>query len=120
VVETSVSFSILNQPSFLNLLYKLDRKYVPPDRKTIRNRIGEEYKDRFLEIKNIMKIASKINLTCDIWTSIVIDPYLGVTAHYVDSDWQMRSHILDVSLFPHPHDSLSIKNAIKEVKFKKK
>jgi len=51
---------------------------VPPDRKTIRNRIGEEYKDRFLEIKNIMKIASKINLTCDIWTSIVIDPYLGM------------------------------------------
>ena len=94
----------------------MNRKYVPPDRKTIRERIDEEYKSRFLEIKSIVKNASKINLSCDIWTSIVIDPYLGITAHYVDYDWVMRSHILDVSLFPHPHDSANIKIAIKTIK----
>ena len=45
-----------------------------------------------------------------------MDPYLGITAHYVDYDWVMRSHILDVSLFPHPHDSANIKIAIKTIK----
>ena len=47
IVQTSASFNILNNPSFFNLLYKLERKYVPPDRKTIRERIVEGYKSRY-------------------------------------------------------------------------
>ena len=66
---------------------------------------------KYIHVKNI----SKINLTCDIWTSLLVDPYLGITAHYVDADWIMRGHILDVSLFPHPHDSLSIVKELKNV-----
>jgi hypothetical protein len=98
-------------------MYCLDPRYVPPDRKTIRQRIEEKYQITFNKIKYIIKNVSKVNLTCDIWSSLVLDPFLGITAHYVDSDWIMRSHILDVSLFPHPHDNLSIIRAIKDVNF---
>ncbi len=56
-----------------------------------------------------------INLTYDVWTSL--DPYLGITANYIDASWIFRSHILDVSIFPHPHDNESIIVALKIVNF---
>ena len=109
-------FSLLNEESFLELVYLLDPRYVPPDRKTIRERIEVEYQSAFETIKKILKNVS-VNLTCDIWTSLVLDPYLGITAHYIDVNWIYRSHILDVSLFPHPHDNQSIIAALNEVNF---
>ena len=114
-METTTPFSLLNKKSFLKFLYCLDPRYVPPDRKTIRDRIKIEYQANFNKVKDVLQAVSKVNLGSDVWTSIVTDPYLGVTAHYVDQDWVMRSHILDVSLFPHPHDSLSIASTLKEV-----
>jgi hypothetical protein len=48
---------------------------------------------------------------------LVLDRYLGITAHYKDASWIFRSHILDVSVFPHPHDNESIIVALKEVNF---
>ena len=45
----------------------------------------------------------------------MLDPYLGIMAHYEDANWIYRSHILDVSLFPHPHDNQSIIAALTEV-----
>ncbi len=96
-------------------MYRLDSKYVPPDRKTIRERKKEEYSEKISQIKNLLKYVSKVNLTCGIWTSLVLDPYLGITAHYIDASGTMRSHILDVSLFPHRHDSISITDALKNL-----
>jgi hypothetical protein len=116
IIQASMSFSLLNQESFLELVYLLDPRYVPPDRKTIRERIEVEYQCTFEKIKKILKNVS-INLTCDVWTSLVLDPYLGITAHYIDASWIFRSHILDVSVFPNPHDNESIIVALKEVNF---
>ena len=115
MVQTLTPFSLLNKKSFLKFLYCLDPRYVPPDRKTVRDRIQKKYEEDFIKIKELLDTVSKVNLITDIWTSIVTDPYLGVTAHYVTPKWIMRSHMLDISLFPHPHDSLSIVNALKAV-----
>jgi hypothetical protein len=114
IIQTTMCFSLLNEESFLKFVYLLDPRYVPPDRKTIRHRMEVEYEISFLKVKEVLKNVS-VNLTCDIWTSLLLDPYLGITAHYVDANWIYRSHILDVSLFPHPHDNQSLVVALKEV-----
>ena len=114
IIQTTMCFSLLNEESFLELVNLLDPRFVPPYRKTIRHRIKVEYETAFLKIKEVLKNVS-VNLTCDIWTSLLLDPYLGITAHYVDANWIYRSHILDVSLFPHPHDNQSIIVALTEV-----
>jgi hypothetical protein len=49
---------------------------------------------------NMNKIPSKISFTFDAWTSAPGDPYLSLTAHYIDtpvdhpSDWQLKSEQL--------------------------
>ena len=110
IIQTTMCFSLLNEESFLELVYFLDPRYVPPDRKTIKHRIEVEYETAFLKIKEVLKNVS-VNLTCDIWTSLLLDPYLRITAH----NWIYRSNILDVSLFPHPRDNQSIIAALTEV-----
>jgi hypothetical protein len=50
IIQASMSFSLLNQESFLELVYLLDPRYVPPDRKTIRERIEVEYQCTFEKI----------------------------------------------------------------------
>ena len=63
-----------------------------------------------------MSRISNINLKTDVWTSVALDPYLGITCHTVTSDWQMVSFLLHINHFPHPHDHISIKNEFEEVK----
>jgi len=41
-----------------------------------------------------MLIGNEFAITADHWTSIANDNYLGVTAHFIDSDWILRSPML--------------------------
>ena len=69
------------------------------------------------ELKDILAISnSKINLTCDIWTSLSKDPYFEVTCHFITNGW-ISEYLLDIIYFPHPHDASFINNAVLKVGF---
>lgn len=38
-----------------------------------------------------------ISFTCDKWTSLVSDSYFGITAHYIDKNWELKNLILNCS-----------------------
>ena len=48
----------------------------------------------------LQTIPGKISITFDAWTSKSYDPYLAITAHYIESpkgdtyEWQLKSKIL--------------------------
>lgn len=48
-------------------------------------------------------ISSRICFTCDCWSAITNRGYLTLTAHYIDDDWVLKSHILNFRYFPPPH-----------------
>lgn len=56
--------------------------------------------------------AESVCLTTDIWTSCVNDGYIGVTAHYIDKGFEMKSVLLDCSPLHSPHTADNIKNTI--------
>ena len=58
IIQTTMYFSLLNEESFLEFVYLLDPRYVPPDRKTIRNQIEVENEISFLKVKEILKNVS--------------------------------------------------------------
>ena len=35
-----------------------------------------------------------VALTGDFWTSVSMDSYLGLTAHFISSDWELTSRVL--------------------------
>ena len=73
-----------------------DFTYELPSRATIANRIQDVYKAEKAKIKESLEETKAVALTGDYWTSLGNDNYLGVTAHYFDSDWVLRSHALCV------------------------
>ena len=44
----------------------------------------------------LLKQAASVALTGDHWTSVSNDNYLGVTAHFIDNVWKLRSFALEV------------------------
>ena len=44
----------------------------------------------------LLEQAASVALTGDNWTSVRNDNYLGVTAHFIDNVWKLRSFALEV------------------------
>ena len=61
-MDESEAFALGNSASFLRLVYRLESKYVVPDRHTIHSRIKAEYKEKknsnFQFIWNLFKILT--------------------------------------------------------------
>ncbi|XP_062099771.1 zinc finger BED domain-containing protein RICESLEEPER 2-like [Humulus lupulus] len=52
--------------------------------------------------------SSRICLTSDLWTSIVTDGYITITAHFIDKDWVLQKRILNFCFIPPPHSGVAI------------
>uniref|UniRef100_A0A0R0KFT3 HAT C-terminal dimerisation domain-containing protein n=1 Tax=Glycine max TaxID=3847 RepID=A0A0R0KFT3_SOYBN len=57
---------------------------------------------RFVEFKEL------ISLTCDLWTSCNMEGFVCLTAHYVDSKWNLQSKIINFQHMPPPHTSFEL------------
>ena len=44
----------------------------------------------------LLEQAASVALTGDNWTSVRNDNYLGVTVHFIDNVWKLRSFALEV------------------------
>jgi len=116
IVSNIQSFSLADDIKFRKFICALNPKYILPDRKTVREKIKIKYEAKKKEIKNrLSKLRSKINMTTDIWTSFKKDPFISVTCHFVDEEWKLRSFLLDVFYFPHPHDGSFCLEALHDV-----
>ena len=45
----------------------------------------------------MLEQAKDVALTGDQWTSVSNDNYLGVTVHFIDNAWKLRSFALEVN-----------------------
>ncbi|KAJ8336973.1 hypothetical protein SKAU_G00381930 [Synaphobranchus kaupii] len=55
--------------------------------------------------------AEYVSLTVDMWTSINMDSYLGVTCHYITKETKLATVLLGVTRFPQSHTAVNIKEA---------
>jgi hypothetical protein len=66
-----------------------------PKRSTVTN----EVHTKALKVKALIRqkfqlIEGRISFTFDAGTSRAYDPYLTVTAHWIDNDWELRNQII--------------------------
>ncbi|CAH1422341.1 unnamed protein product [Lactuca virosa] len=89
-------------------------KYLEPEaslvcKNTSKSDIKKLYATQQKRLRDeLLRCPSRICLTSDAWASIVIDGYLSLTAHYVDSSWILQKRILNFSHFPPPHTGVAI------------
>jgi hypothetical protein len=54
-------------------------------------------------------VPGKISFTLDAWTSSNYIPFLGITAHWITSNWELKSTIIDFVKLEGPHSGKNIK-----------
>uniref|UniRef100_A0A3B3DTM8 BED-type domain-containing protein n=1 Tax=Oryzias melastigma TaxID=30732 RepID=A0A3B3DTM8_ORYME len=73
-----------------------DPTYQLPSRATTVKNIAELYENEKTKITEALGKAETAALTGDYWTSLGNHNYLGVTGHFFDCEWQLRSTALTV------------------------
>ena len=67
------------------------------------------YEKEKLKLRKIIdQVPGRFCLTTDLWRSLTIEGYMCLTAHYIDSSWNLRAKILSFCAFPPPHTGASI------------
>jgi hypothetical protein len=51
-------------------------------------------------------------LTSGIWTSNCGEPYICITAHFVNQKYELKNILIDFSNIPHPHGGVDIMEKI--------
>ena len=57
-------------------------------------------REKYLLKGELISILSRICLTSDLWTSCTIEAYICLTTHYVGSNWNLSSKILNFCHLP--------------------
>ncbi|XP_050915432.1 zinc finger BED domain-containing protein RICESLEEPER 1-like [Lathyrus oleraceus] len=82
----------------------LNPEFSPISRNTAKADVDEIFKTEKEALKKeLANIPSRISLTSDMWTACTSEGYICLTAHYVDSNWNLKSKILNFCHMPPPH-----------------
>ncbi|KAL0011073.1 hypothetical protein SO802_006181 [Lithocarpus litseifolius] len=61
------------------------------------------------KIKFMLKDApSRISLTSDLWTSVITNGYMCITAHFIDRNWVLQKRVLNFCFMLPPHNGVSL------------
>ena len=97
-------FNIVEQPGFKKLVSKLDERYQVPSRKYFtKTAIPALYIDTRGKIAESVKNVEYFSITTDMWSSNTMEPYLAVTIHFIDKEWELQSYCQQTTFVPEDH-----------------
>ncbi|CAB3231247.1 unnamed protein product [Arctia plantaginis] len=100
-------FSIVEDTGFKNFVKALNRNYELPDRKLISGTLVPSlYVACKAEVATLMQNVKRVCITTDSWTSLTMDSYLSVVAHFM-IDYELKSVLLHCEHFSDSHTSES-------------
>ena len=104
VVDNFLALRIVDSASFKDLMNNANPQYKPPCRETLQtNVIYPMYYETKETVMGYLKDADSIALTTDCWTSLVGQPYLSLTVHVIDEDFNLRDFLLGTVHAPESH-----------------
>lgn len=63
-----------------------------------------------LELKQVKYYAT----TLDMWSSRTSEPYLSLTVHFINDDFEMKSRCLQTSYFPDDHTGENLSQGLRD------
>ena len=118
VVESKQFVRILLEPryeskQFVRIL--LEPRYELPKRKYFsQSLIPSLYETAKQKPTAELSRADSVSLTTDGWTSMNIDSYVTITAHYMRDDWQLRNCVLQTRQMCESHTGENIAVVLKQ------
>jgi hypothetical protein len=112
IVADDQAYQLVDKPEFRALLMYQRPNTTErdiPHRQTVADEIyAKSLKVRGLLREQFKNNDSRISFTFDAGTSRASDPYLAVTAHWIDSAWKMHEQIIGFPEIEGPHTGANI------------
>ncbi|KAL1258990.1 hypothetical protein QQF64_009567 [Cirrhinus molitorella] len=88
-------FSVVENLGFRRLIHTLEPKYaIPSQAHFTRTVVPTLYKESKVNVVQNLKEAETIAITTDGWTSRCTQSYITITAHIINSNWDMVNFVL--------------------------
>jgi hypothetical protein len=116
VICRDLPFSLVDWPETNAIV-----KYLRPEtnvmsRATLMRRINVQVETRRNELRQrLASLSSKFSVTLDVWTSKNQLSFLGITCHYIDSEWNLYSNLLAFEHLEGSHSGEAIGTAVYKV-----
>ena len=98
IIANNLSFNSAQSKEFKGLLTALNNSIIPPSKRILKNEINNYYNELLFDLKSkISAIKDKgyaFNLTIDNWTSLIQKAFMGITIHWLDNNWVLKSYLL--------------------------
>ena len=108
--------SVVENRAFRQLLHKMDPRYTIVSRKHMTyNLLPELYNSEKVKLLDKLKQVDHVSVTTDCWTSRTVDPYMTVTVHFVDQNWQINSRVLSTTKVEGSHTGEKIADELRGV-----
>ena len=105
-------FTIVEEPSFIELVHLLCPNAELFSADTIKRKIMELYNGNISQIqKFLQETPGKLSFTMDIWTSPSAKAFLAITTHYIDKNWKLQNILVDFIQIFGSHSGENIKDA---------
>jgi hypothetical protein len=117
IIDKGMPFSMVEEPTFRNMFESINQKasvIVNVDRKSICEVVMMQ--GRLAEAATqIVMAGQEVAWTTDHWTGPNDQTYSTVTAHFINSNWNLESCILDLKVFKGTTSGEAIYNDIAQV-----
>ncbi|CAG8701946.1 15572_t:CDS:2, partial [Racocetra fulgida] len=118
IVEELQPFSILKSQTLIKIIEDLDSQASVLSKDQLKeilinaeDRVMQSMREHAHDDNEICYIS----FTTDMWTSDNDDPYIGLTFHWVNGDFQVREMVGEISYLPYPHTAERLANKIIEI-----
>lgn len=115
ILLTTQPLSTITQKAYIEHMKIIDPEFIVPGEKKIRMMIAQSYEYNKNKLMQLLKTAQSISLTTDLWSSRSKHGYLGLTATWINQDFEIIDVLLEISYFPAPHTAEAIAKAIKNI-----
>jgi len=90
-------FSVVENKKWQDIVNTFDPKYCFHNRHTLKDQIMIYFEGKKIQVKAMInQISEKVTFTADMWTSINNSAFLSLTIHYTDTNWKLKSFLLDI------------------------
>ncbi len=102
-------YSVVENVGFKRLMKVTEPHYVMVSRKHLSETvIPNMYASVKETIKGKLQSAQRVGITSDTWTSVATVSFMTVTAHHIDNEWNLLSHVLQTTEVETDHCSASL------------
>ncbi|XP_050065796.1 zinc finger BED domain-containing protein 6-like [Aphis gossypii] len=113
IVTDMQPYRSVSKQGFQHLMSVICPGYTIPSRQFFAdNKIPALYFEVKRRIKHDLNSAQFLSLTFDCWTSNAQQPYIGITAHTINSGWVLQTYCIACTILDVDHTATNLKDII--------